>query len=172
MDPSSHSYKTQRGWGFFHHCQVLLLVYCQDFTMVLLVWPSLASPRRTDLTLGRGVTDAQLYPSIQPPSASLTAFSCIMDSSVSTKNPEQSCKYLLFFFFFPGDRFIECIQIFTLETRPVAKTCGGKKIDCPDLTQLSSEEVCGQHTPTCSVKWQDEDKREGRGWLYSVEHHT
>jgi len=49
---------------------------------------------------------------------------------------------------------------------------GGKKIDCPDLTQLSSEEACGQHTPTCSVKWRDEDKREGRGWLYSVEHHT
>ena len=88
------------------------------------------------------------------------------------EKPRGKLQVFVVFFFFPGDRFIECIQIFTLETRPVAKTCGGKKIDCPDLTQLSSEEVCGQHTPTCSVKWQDEDKREGRGWLYSVEHHT
>ena len=136
LDPSSHSSKTQRGWGFFHHRQVLLLVYCQDFTMVLLVWPSLVSPRRTDLTLGRGVTDAQLYPSIQPPSASLTAFSCIMDSSISMKNPEQSCKYL--FCFFPGDHFIECVQIFTLETRPIAKTCGKKNLTA--LTWPSSHQ--------------------------------
>lgn len=119
LDPSFPSFKTQRGWGFLHHSQVLLLVYCQDFTMVLLVWPCLASPRRTDLTLGRGVTDAQLYTSIQPPSACLTAFSCIMDSSVSMRNPEKSCKYL----FFPGDHFIQCVQIFTLETRPIAETC-------------------------------------------------
>lgn len=119
LGPSFPSLKTQSGWGFPHHSQVHLLVYCHGFTMVRLVWPSLASPRRTGLILGRGVTDAQLYTSIQPPSACWTAFSCIMDSSVSMRNPEQSCKY----FFFPGDHFIECVQIFTLETRPIAETC-------------------------------------------------
>lgn len=93
LDPSFSSFKTQKGCGFLHHSQVLLLVYCQDFTMVVLVWPGLGSPRRTDLTLGRGVTDALLYTSIQPPSACLTAFSCITDSSVSMQNPRQGCKH-------------------------------------------------------------------------------
>lgn len=87
------SFKTQKGCGFLHHSQVLLLVYCQDFTMAVLVWPGLSSRRRTDLTLGRGVTDAQLYTSIQPPSACLTAFSCITNSSVSMQNPQQCCKH-------------------------------------------------------------------------------
>lgn len=62
--------------------------------MVLLVWPSLASPRKTDLTLGRGATNAKLYTNIQAPSACLTAFSCIMDLSVSMKNLKQNGKYL------------------------------------------------------------------------------
>ena len=139
LDPSFSSFKTQRGWRFLHYSQALLLVYCQDFTMVLLVWPSLASPSRTDLSLGRGVTDAQLYTSIQPPSACLTAFSCIMDSSVSMRNPEQSRKYLF------------------LPWRPLYRMCPDihsgnkahcrnmwKRFECPDLTLLSSEEACAQ----------------------------
>lgn len=88
LDPSFLSFKTPSGWEFLHYSQVLLLVYCQHFTMVLLVWPSYASPRRTNLTLGRGVTDAQLYKIIQPSSTCLTAFSCTMDSSVSMKKTQ------------------------------------------------------------------------------------
>lgn len=87
------SFKTQKGCGFLHHSQVLLLVYCQDFTMVVLVWPGLGSPRRTDLTLGRGVTDAG---ALHQHSASLSlpdSLSCITDSSVSMQNPRQCCKH-------------------------------------------------------------------------------
>lgn len=87
--------------------------------MVLLVWPSLASPRRTDLTLGRGVTDAQLYTSIQPPSACLTAFHASRIRLLQWKTQSEAASIC----FFPGDHSIECVQIFTLETGPIAETC-------------------------------------------------
>lgn len=74
-------------------------------------------------------------------SACLTEFSCIMDSSVSMNNPEQYCKY----FFFPGDFFIECVQISLWKLGPLQKHMKNR-FDCLDLTQLSSEEAHTQAT--------------------------
>lgn len=94
LDPSFPAFKTEKGWGFLHHSQVLSLVYCQDFTIVLLVWPSLASPRRTDLTLGRGVTDAQL-------SASFSLLvSLFMHHRFICFNEKPRAKLQVFVFFF------------------------------------------------------------------------
>lgn len=36
---------------------------------------------------------------------------------------EKPREKLQIFVFFPGDHFIQCVQIFTLETRPIAETC-------------------------------------------------
>ena len=154
LDPSFPAFKTEKGWGFLHHSQVLLLVYCQDFTIVLLVWPSLASPRRTDLTLGRGVTDAQL-------SASFSLLdSLFMHHRYICFNEKPRAK-LQVFVFFPGDHFTECVQIFTLETRQAAKTW--KKFECPDLTRLSSEEDCDQapiNMVSQGARWRTREKED------------
>lgn len=129
LDPSFPSFKTQRGWRFLHHSQVLLLVYCQDLTMVLLVWLSLASTRRTDFTLGRGVTDAQLYTSIQPPSACLTAFSCIMDSSASMRNQSKAASVCFFFM----EITLQNVSRYSLwKLGSLQKHV--KRFECPDLT--------------------------------------
>lgn len=57
--------------------------------------------------------------------------------------------------FYPGDHFIECVQIFTLETRSIAETC---EKDLNALTWPCSylRKLVPRHPLTPLVKWKDE----------------